>query len=79
MEKARRKKPARWSHSVLLSEMEAVRHWGGARLPSEYGLCKPQDDMPYILAAYETAQLIEFVEAYLAEEEAKKREKQKGK
>ncbi len=74
VEKARKKNPPKWEHSTRLSELDVAFKWG--LRPSRLGLCRVDEDLPYMAAYLETKALMEFVDGYVAEEDAKRKEKQ---
>lgn len=55
----------------MLSLLAAVHDWPG-RLPSELGLCKPEEDLLYIAAYANTKGMIEAVDNKLQEIELEK-------
>lgn len=75
--KARKKRPPHWEHSDKLSEIDLAYEW--KRMPSELGFCLPDDDLPLMLAYLKVKSEMEYVERYLAEEEIRQNEKERGK
>jgi hypothetical protein len=56
--------------SILFSQAGAAKEWG--RLPSEFGLCRPEDDIAVMCAYEDTLGDIRAVERYEANKRARK-------
>jgi hypothetical protein len=62
--------------SILFSQAGAAKEWG--RLPSEFGLCKPEDDIAVMCAYEDTLGDMRAIEKYEANKILRKqRSKQK--
>jgi hypothetical protein len=61
--------PGHWLHSNLLSAIDVCYRWG--RLPSEFGLCQPEDDLTFMMAYTNTKQSIDAIESHIREQEKK--------
>lgn len=58
-----------WIHSELLSKVDVILSNG--RLPSEFGLCRPDQDLVYMIAHSNVKRLMMAVDDWVAAEEIK--------
>lgn len=61
----------RWSHSYLFTAYDSVYEWG--RLPSEFGLNKPENDLSWMSAYIEAKRIMERTEIEIEKEEAERK------
>lgn len=64
-----------WWHSEIMSTVGAIKEWG--RLPSEFGVCAPEQDLSVMLAYENTVGAMKSYEAFIQEKEAEKLKRKK--
>jgi hypothetical protein len=62
-----------WTYSAYFASVDVIHDWG--RLPSEFGLCRPEDDMA-VMTAFTSA--VSHMRAWEHQEQEREMEKQRN-
>jgi hypothetical protein len=67
---SKRIRPGNWRATAYFTEVGMAHFWG--RLPSELGLCEPEEDPAVMMSYYLAAKGIEAYDMYLQNKEIEK-------
>lgn len=62
-----------WQHSLIFSAVHTVSKW--SMRPSQFGICRPEEDLAYMIAHDNVFSKMELVEQEQAKREAEKKSK----
>lgn len=63
-------KKSKWTAAPFYTEVGMAHYWN--KMPSELGLCNPEDDPAVMMSYYETSRTMEAYESHLQTQEYEK-------